>query len=127
MTILHLAVAQGSKVNGRFLLSALLKHKRIRKSINAVDSKGWSALHMAALMVDVYSTFVLIDAGADVTMRTPDSGLSAWDIVRLAMQKPAQSDDEGEEATDDKMQVRGEMIKDRLEEALEKRGLGWFD
>ena len=82
---------------------------------------------MAALWVDVYSTFVLIDAGADVTTRTSDNGLSAWDIVDLVIQKPAQSDDEDEKATDDKTQVRGEMIKDRLEEALGKRGVGAFD
>jgi ankyrin repeat protein len=126
-TILHLAAAQGSKVNGRFLLSVLLTHKKIRESINTVDSNGWSALHMAALGVDVYSTFVLIDAGADVTMRTSDSGLSAWDIVDLNMREPSQSNDEEEEAADDKMGMRGQMIKDRLEEALEKRGVGLID
>jgi hypothetical protein len=60
-------------------------------------------------------------------MRTSDSGLSAWDIVDLTMQEPSQGDDEEEEAADDKTRMRGQMIKDRLEEALEKRGVGLFD
>ncbi|KAH8655982.1 ankyrin repeat-containing domain protein [Tricladium varicosporioides] len=126
-TILHLAAAQASRVNGRFLLGVLLKHKKVRQCINAVDSDGWTALHMAALGVDVYCTFILMNAGADVTIRTLGERLSAWDIVDLAMAEPSQSDNEEERDAIDHLQVRGRMIKDRLEEILEKLGVGPFD
>jgi ankyrin repeat protein len=126
-TILHLAAAQASKVNGRFLLGILLKHKRVRECINTVDSQGWTALHMAALRVDVYSAFTLVNAGADVTIRTSRDLLSAWDIVGLAMIKPSPSDNEKERDAADHLQIRGQMIKDRVEETLERLGLGVFD
>ncbi|KAF8851256.1 hypothetical protein BDZ45DRAFT_750839 [Acephala macrosclerotiorum] len=93
-TILHLAAVQVSMVNGRFLLGVLLKHKKVRECINTVDSDGWTALHIAVLRVDVYSTLTLMNAGADVTIRTSGSRLSAWDIVNLAMTEPSQSDNE---------------------------------
>jgi ankyrin repeat protein len=126
-TILHLAVAQASRVNGRFLLGVLLKHEKVRECINTVDSEGWTALHMAALRVDVYSMFTLMNAGADVTIRTSGSRLSAWDIVGLAMTEPSQSDNEEERDAADHTRMRGQIIKDRLEETLERLGVGLFD
>jgi hypothetical protein len=114
-------------VNGRFLLGVLLKHKKVRECINAVNSEGWTALHMAALRVDVYSTFTLMNAGADVTIRTSGSRLSAWDIVDLAMTELSQRNNEEERDAADHTRMRGQIIKDRLEETLERLGVGLFD
>jgi ankyrin repeat/protein kinase domain-containing protein 1 len=126
-TILHLATAQASRVNGRFLLGVLLKHKKVRKCINTVDSEGWTALHIAALRVDVYSTFALMSAGADVTFRTSGSRLSAWDIVNIAITEPLQGDNEEERDVVNHTRMRGQIIKDRLEETLERLGVGLYD
>jgi hypothetical protein len=79
----HLDADKGSAIYMAELIDALLLHPTARESVNLQDSLGMTALHLAVLQRDSKTVKVLLDRGADPTIKNKE-GMTAWDYLDIS-------------------------------------------
>ncbi len=79
-SVLHMAAARGEKA----IMNMILKNKSI--NLDARDARGHTALHLATRLRKIDAARLLLQHGADVTLKTPE-GESAEDLANDSSNK----------------------------------------
>jgi ankyrin repeat protein len=85
--------------------------------INSQNDRGRTPLHWAADAENCEVVELLLDLGADVTVTADDGGVTAWDLMCLAAEKPWYSKRK-ERGDEEKVNERVEKLRKVLREAM---------